>query len=66
MVLPAATVFTPLVLWMVKNATEVTLLMTVADLLLPVGVSVINVDTVALPTLVTVPTNVVVNKAVIE
>lgn len=36
------------------------------DKLLLVGVSVIRIDTVALPTLVTVPTKVVVSKAVIE
>ena len=66
MVPPAVTVFTPLVLVMVNSAAGVTLLVTVADILLLVGVSVIKVDTVALPTLVTVPTKVVVKRAVIE
>ena len=64
--LPAATVLTPLVLVMVKNAAGTTLLVTVPDVLLLVGVSVIKVDSVALPTLVTVPTKVVLNSAVIE
>lgn len=64
--LPATTELTPLVLLMVKNAAGTTLVVTVLDKLLLVGVSVIRIDTVALPTLVTVPTKVVVSKAVIE
>ena len=65
-VLPAASVLTPLVLLMVKNAAGTTLLVMVLEILLLVGVSVIRVDSVALPKLVTVPTKVVLNSAVIE
>ena len=64
-VLPAGKELTPLVLLMVSHAAGTTLLM-LLETLLPVAVSVIKAETVASPTLVTVPTNVVVKSAVTE